>query len=251
MTVLDRILGYALRGPTCTDASVPSHAVVSYTRVRSSNEISPAAPHAPGCSCRYVLGPSPRLSKDLGAPFLQPALWPRVSMPFAFRDGTDSQYATHVNTIDTHCAREPAWSSTPKASSRRIRTGETLYNNIGILEPVVLQNATRFTGSKHATVATQTHPRRHSSATRGARCRSARLPAACRRVAARVVGVRAACELRFACTRQTWRLGEVLSVESVFIEYTLHRANLTGRAGWYRRAGGEAVRHGCSRSGCP
>ena len=146
MAVLDRILGYALRGPTCTDASVPSHAVVSYTRVRSSNEISPA-PHAPGCSCRYVLGPSPRLSKDLGAPFLQPALWPRVSMPFAFRDGTDSQYATHVNTIDTHCAREPAWSSTPKASSRRIRTGETLYNNIGILEPVVLQNATRFTGS--------------------------------------------------------------------------------------------------------
>ena len=138
MAVLDRILGYALRGPTCTDASVPSHAVVSYTRVRSSNEISPA-PHAPGCSCRYVLGPSPRLSKDLGAPFLQPALWPRVSMPFAFRDGTDSQYATHVNTIDTHCAREPAWSSTPKASSRRIRTGETLYNNIGILEPVVLQ----------------------------------------------------------------------------------------------------------------
>jgi hypothetical protein len=31
-----------------------------------------------------------------------------------------------------------------------------------------------------------------------------------------------------------------LSVESVLIEYTLHRANLTGRAGWYarRRRGG-------------
>ena len=34
----------------------------------------------------------------------------------------------------------------------------------------------------------------------------------------------------------------MLSLESVLIEYTLHRANLTGRAGWYRRAGGEAVR---------
>jgi hypothetical protein len=75
---------------------------------------------------------------------------------------------------------------------------------------------------------------------RGARCLSALLPAACRRVAARVVWVRAACELRFACTRHTWRLGEVLSVESVLIECTLHRANLTGRAGWYarRRRGG-------------
>ena len=41
-------------------------------------------------------------------------------------------------------------------------------------------------------------------------------------------------------TRGVYRLGEVLSVESVLIEYTLHRANLTGRAGWYarRRRGG-------------
>ena len=216
-----------------------------YTRVRSSRARSP---RTPGCSCRYVLGPSPRLSKDLGAPFLQPALWPRVSMPF--RDGSwnNSQYDRH-----TLRARASQVKQTQGELSAD-RTGErpsTITSLIGILEPVVLQNASRFTGSKHATVATQTHPRRHSSATRGARCRSALLPAACRRVAARVVGVRAACELRFACTRQTWRLGEVLSVESVFIEYTLHRANLTGRAGWYRRAGGEAVRHGRSRSGCP
>ena len=116
-----------------------------------------------------------------------------------------------------------------------------------------------FTGPKHATVAARRHaphhppghPRHHSSATRGARCRSALLPAACQRVAARVVGVR---RLRVSCdsrahddTCGVYRLGEVLSVESVLIEYTLHRANLTGRAGWYRRAGGEAVRRGRSR----
>ena len=40
MTVLDRILGYALRGPTCTDASVPSHAVV-YSREVQPSKISP------------------------------------------------------------------------------------------------------------------------------------------------------------------------------------------------------------------
>jgi hypothetical protein len=61
--------------------------------------------------------------------------------------------------------------------------------------------------SRHADTHPMTHPRHHSSATREARCRSALLPAACQRVAARVVGVRAACELRFACTRRhTWRL---------------------------------------------
>ena len=104
-----------------------------------------------------------------------------------------------------------------------------------------MQNASRFTGPKHATVATQIHPRRQLCAGQGVAQGSALLPGACRRVAAGVVGVRAACELRFACTRRhTWRLGEVLSVESVLIAYTLHRANLTGWAGWYarRRRGG-------------
>jgi len=136
-----------------------------------------------------------------------------------------------------HRASQPGHTQGELSADRDRR--ETLYN-IGILEPVGFQNG-RFPlhrTLKHATVATQTHPRRQLCA--GARCRSALLPAACKRVAARVVGVRAACELRFACTRHTWRLGEVLSVESVLIEYTLHRANLTGRAGWYarRRRGG-------------
>ena len=48
----------------------------------------------------------------------------------------------------------------------------TLYNNIGSLEPVVLQNASRFTGPKHATVATQIRDTPASSAMCGARCRS-------------------------------------------------------------------------------
>jgi hypothetical protein len=44
---------------------------------------------------------------------------------------------------------------------------ETLYKNIGSLELVVLQNASRFTGPKHATVATQIHPRRQLCAGQG------------------------------------------------------------------------------------
>ena len=53
--------------------------------------------------------------------------------------------------------------------------------------------------------------------------------------------LRVSCDLRaHDDTRGVYRLGEVLSVESVLIECTLHRANLTGRAGWYarRRRGG-------------
>jgi len=68
-----------------------------------------------------------------------------------------------------------------------------------------MQNASRFTGPKHATVATQIHPRRQLCAGQGVAQGSALLPGACRRVAARVVGVRAACELRFACTRRHTR----------------------------------------------
>ena len=52
--------------------------------------------------------------------------------------------------------------------------------------------------------------------------------------------LRVSCDLRaHDDTCGVYRLGEV-SVESVLIECTLHRANLTGRAGWYarRRRGG-------------
>ena len=74
---------------------------------------------------------------------------------------------------------------------------------------------------------------------------------------ARVVGVRAVRELRFACTRRhthethvgTWRLGEVFQKCCLRSLYSLrilsNRANLTGRAGL--RAGGEAVRGGRAR----
>ena len=53
---------------------------------------------------------------------------------------------------------------------------ETLYKNIGSLELVVLQNASRFTGPKHATVATQI---RDTPASSAMSCGEHELPAAC------------------------------------------------------------------------
>ena len=116
--------------------------------------------------------PSPRLSKDLAARrFSSRALGPDVSMPIP-----------PVGTIRSTSRGQARSHPTGELSADRDRR-ETLYNNIGNLGLVVLQNASRFTGPKHAAVATQIHPRRQlcagqgvaqalQSAMRGARCRS-------------------------------------------------------------------------------
>ena len=111
---------------------------------------------------------SARISRRAVSPA---ALW-GLTFPCQFRVGT-------IRSTSRGQARSHP---TGELSADRDRR-ETLYNNIGNLGLVVLQNASRFTGPKHATVVTQIHPRRQlcagqgvaqalQSAMRGARCRS-------------------------------------------------------------------------------
>ena len=69
-----------------------------------------------------------------------------------FRDGTIP------NTRSTHCALASQVKHTQGELSADRDRRETLYNNIGVLEPVGFQNASRFTGPSN----TLRLPRRHT-----------------------------------------------------------------------------------------
>ena len=130
--------------------------------------------------------PSPRFSKHLGAPFLQQPCSGLAfpSMPF------------HVGTIQS-TSREPA-----RSHPRRALGGSGPESNIGILEPVRFQNASRFTGPSKSN--TLRLPRRHTRVVSYARGQGVSY--------ARGQGVAQRCCLLRASALQPESLGSVLRV---------------------------------------